>query len=622
MGGKHLGIKAKLMLVSILLSFLMTAVLCLVFWNNTTKWERKQSAEEIQNRLAVALVNVEKDYMQIWSLMSTLSNNQLVDEYISMSQSRLDSRLEYQSDPRSNAGHIVTQAYDEIDRIMVQYQMNDLIAKGLLVSNSHNMDMLFGKDYGHSSDRAYMQSFFEGGDGNFPAGIVKSPFFYAASFQNYYIIPITAKVYSYNGSRYLGDVYIAISSNWLEKQLRSYGEETKDEVLIRLGNRVYSYCNQEFQEVTEEFLGLFEDEMTAQNGKVTPVPWGEEKNEYIVVAGDNGSIDFAQRIPEYSLTLAQFGGSWDIAFYVCLMCLIVVLLYLVLNYMIKRPIMKICGQLHQIAQGNFSVQREIETGDEFQMISDEIVRMAQDIQKLMDKTIQAEKDKQNYQFQMLQYQINPHFMYNTLNSIRWMGEINGIPGIVDMTTAFAKVLRRTFRSSDYLVNLEDEIQFIKDYSMLQAYRYGNAFEVQYEVDESLYSARVIKFTLQPLVENAVFHGVEASRSKCLIRVGARKEGKNLVLFVWDDGVGIAAENLKKLNDFQAGKKDKISGIGIANIHERIQIEFGTQYGVHIDSREGEYTCVTVTMPLLDGTSVFEETGGGNDERERHGTENV
>lgn len=611
MGGQRLGIKAKLMLVSICISFLMTSVLCLVFWNNTEKWEREQSAEEIQNRLAVALVNVEKDYMQIWSLMSAMSNNQLVDAYISMSQKRLDSRLEYQIDPRSDAGHIVTQAYDEINRIMVQYQMNDLIAKGMIVSNSHNMDMLFGKDYGHASDRGYMQSFFEEEDGNFPAGIVESPFFYASYFKNRYIIPITTKIYSYNGSRYLGDVYIAISSRWLEKQLMSYGENKEDEVLICLGNRVYSYQNQEFQEVTEEFLGLFENKRTAQSRKVIPILWGDDKSEYIVVSGDNGSISFAQRIPEYSLSLAQFGGSRDMIFYVFLMCSIVALLYLVLNYIIKRPIMKICGQLHQIAQGDFSVQREIETGDEFQMISDEIVRMAQDIQKLMDKTIQAEKEKQNYQFHMLQYQINPHFMYNTLNSIRWMGEINGIPGIVDMTTAFAKVLRKTFRNSADLVNLEDEIQFIEDYSTLQAYRYGNAFEIQYEVDESLYSARVIKFTLQPLVENAVFHGVEASRSKCLIRVGARKEGENLVLFVWDDGVGIAEENLKKLNDFQTAKKDRISGIGIANIHERVQIEFGAPYGVHIDSKEGEYTCVTVTMPL-----IFEKTGSEDEARLR------
>ena len=596
---RQMGIKAKLMLVSICISFLMTAVLCLVFWNNTEKWEREQSAEEIQNRLSVALVNVEKDYTQIWSFMNMLSSNQQVDEYLSMSQSRLESRLEYESDPRSNAGHVVTKTYDEINRIIVQYQLSDLIAKCVIVSNSHDMDLMFGKIYGYRSDRMYMQSFFETEEDNFPAGIVESPFFYSSNFQNHYIIPITTKIYSYNGSRYLGDVYVAISSNWLEKQLVSYGTSKDEELLIRLGNRVYSYQNQKFQEVTDTFLELFENQTMVQTRKIIPVRWGNgKKDEYIVVLGDNGSISFAQRIPDYSLNLVHFGGSYDMIFYVMLMFLIMALLYFMLNYIIKRPIMKICGQLHQIAQGDFSVYREIETGDEFQMISDEIVRMAQDIQKLMDKMIEAEKEKQNYQFQMLQYQINPHFMYNTLNSIRWMGEINGIPGIVDMTTAFAKVLRKTFHNDGDLVRLEDEIQFIEEYSTLQAYRYGNAFEIQYEVDESLYEARVIKFTLQPLVENAVFHGVEASRSKCLIRVGARKEEENLVLFVWDDGVGIAEENLKKLNDFQTAKKNKISGIGIANIHERVQIEFGEAYGVHIDSKEGEYTCVTVTMPLI------------------------
>ncbi|MDO4295131.1 MAG: sensor histidine kinase [bacterium] len=588
------GIKMKLMLVTILLSLGMTCMLLLFFWNNTKRAERERSLEESYNRLSVAAINLEKDITQIWNFLNSFSSNAQVDRYLSMSQSKMDSRLWYGEGVRSEAGSLMTKTYDEINRMMIQYGLVDVVAKCVLTSRSHDGELILGGVNGHPSDVQRLLSMFEEGEDERYAGIVEADFYYGYQKDLHYVLPLHAPVYAYNGTEKIGDVYVALNAEWMEQQFGLYTKE--DAILLSVNDKVYAYQEGSFLEQPASLLALLEMAQTVGEETVRSVSW--EGEQYVVVRGNSALFSFAQKIPPYTLNWGKMQIGSEL--FACLGAMLVMMgiLYAFLNYMIKRPVTKICSQFQQIAQGNFSGLEKLESNDEFQLISEEMIRMAGELKQLMEKTVEDEKVKQNYQFQMLQYQINPHFMYNTLNSIRWMGEINGIPGIVDMTTSFAKLLRKTFQNHSDFVTLKEELDFIEEYSKLQAYRYGNAFEMKYEVEESLYPTKVIKFTLEPLVENAVFHGVEASHSKCLIRIGARREGEDLLLFVWDNGVGIAEENLKKLNAFQAGKKDRISGIGISNVHERIQMEYGRDYGVHIDSKVGEYTCVTIRQPFL------------------------
>ena len=279
------------------------------------------------------------------------------------------------------------------------------------------------------------------------------------------------------------------------------------------------------------------------------------------------------------------------------------LLAFLLHRMITPPITALQNRITKISSGDFSFDPAIEWSNELGDIGRGINSMSASVTALMDHRLEDEKQKQDLEYRMLQNQINPHFIYNTLNSIKWMATIQHAPGIAEMVTALSRLLKSVSKSNERLVPLYEEFALLNDYFTIQQYRYGGTItlDVSYIEDEKLnHSCLIPRFTLQPLVENAIFHGIEpkGSAGEVTLRVERDTANGDVLIRLTDDGIGMTAEQAAKALQ-EPGPEEaaaKYRHVGMWNVHKRLQYSFGEAYGLSIESEPGVGTTVMVRLP--------------------------
>ena len=279
------------------------------------------------------------------------------------------------------------------------------------------------------------------------------------------------------------------------------------------------------------------------------------------------------------------------------------LLAFLLHRMITPPITALQNRITKISSGDFSFDPAIEWNNELGDIGRGINSMSASVTALIDHRLEDEKQKQDLEYRMLQNQINPHFIYNTLNSIKWMATIQHAPGIAEMVTALSRLLKSVSKSNERLVPLYEEFALLNDYFTIQQYRYGGTItlDVSYIEDEKLnHSCLIPRFTLQPLVENAIFHGIEpkGSAGEVTLRVERDTANGDVLIRLTDDGIGMTAEQAAKALQ-EPGPEEaaaKYRHVGMWNVHKRLQYSFGEAYGLSIESEPGVGTTVMVRLP--------------------------
>lgn len=278
--------------------------------------------------------------------------------------------------------------------------------------------------------------------------------------------------------------------------------------------------------------------------------------------------------------------------------LLALVLALLLAAYLTKPISLLNNRLHRIADNDFSYAPKIEkAGGELGQIGHTVNEMTMSIENLLQTTEQSYEQRRKIEIQLLQSQVNPHFLYNTLDSIRWMAVIQKSPGIESMTRSLSNLLKNIAKGTQDKITLEEELALLHDYVEIQSVRYMEAFTFCDRVPKELYRYRIIKLTLQPLVENAIFHGIEPTGENGTITVTGREEGGDLVLCVTDDGAGIPPDVLPTLlSEERPRSHASLNGIGVCNVHKRLQMLYGEAYGLTIESEPGGGTCVTVRVP--------------------------
>ncbi len=261
--------------------------------------------------------------------------------------------------------------------------------------------------------------------------------------------------------------------------------------------------------------------------------------------------------------------------------------------------MRLIAHMDSISSGNFARNPDIESNDELGIIGRQINEMSSHVSDLMENRTRDEQEKMNLEIKMLQAQINPHFLYNTLDSIKWIATMQHNAGIVKVVSALSSLLKNMAKGFNEKVTVRQELDFLDNYITIEKIRYIELFDVEISVDEpSLYDARIIKLTLQPLVENSIFSGIEPSGKPGLIQIHIFSKEQVLYISIRDNGVGISEENIARmLTDTSRVAKNYMSGIGLPNVDRRIKLVYGPEYGLEIDSKVGLYTCVTVSIPL-------------------------
>lgn len=279
------------------------------------------------------------------------------------------------------------------------------------------------------------------------------------------------------------------------------------------------------------------------------------------------------------------------------LCVSVGILVIMSNY-ITKPIKRLINRIKKISENDFSYDPTIEESqDEIGEIGRVVNEMMLSINNLLNETAEMHEQRKNIEIALLQSQVNPHFLYNTLDSIHWMAVIHKNPGIQSITRALSNLLRNIAKGTQDKITLEEELALLNDYVAIQSIRYMETFEFVCKAPSELFRYRIIKLTLQPLVENAIFHGIEPTGRFGTITLDGREEDGDLLLWVEDNGVGIEPERLSGLLTGASGKaKGSMNGIGMVNVHTRLRMLYGSKYGLTVQSVPGEFTRVTVRLP--------------------------
>jgi two-component system sensor histidine kinase YesM len=257
---------------------------------------------------------------------------------------------------------------------------------------------------------------------------------------------------------------------------------------------------------------------------------------------------------------------------------------------ILKPIKQIIVFCNQIFYGDLSSRIEDHSNDEMGVLANRINSMVSRMEQLMKDQKKDLKRRRSLELQMLQSQINPHFLFNTLNSLRWLAMINQVPVLSDGISSLAELLRSTIIDQDEQITIKQELNNLDHYFAIQKIRYADRFDIEYDLDESLLQSMIPKLILQPIAENAILHGVTDIGGKVLIQIKVyAKNEYTLIIEIIDNGKGF--------DTTKSEKADNLSGIGISNVADRIKLQYGESYGLFITSSMGHGTCCRLIIPI-------------------------
>ena len=254
--------------------------------------------------------------------------------------------------------------------------------------------------------------------------------------------------------------------------------------------------------------------------------------------------------------------------------------------------------MEEAETGNLDVRFPDPPNDEVGRLGQSFNTMIGEIGKLLDQVYVEQQKKREAEFRILQAQIKPHFLYNTLDTIHWMAQEKGATDIVGIVDALTRLFRISLSKGRDVIRLEEELEHVTSYLVIQKIRYLDKFDYTIDVDPTLLSLPVVKLTLQPLVENALYHGIKEKAGRGLLTLSARRESGALVLTVADDGAGMARSALEALvANLHQDEEPSAHGFGVFSVHHRIRLVFGEEWGLSYRSSPGEGTTVTVRQPL-------------------------
>ena len=269
---------------------------------------------------------------------------------------------------------------------------------------------------------------------------------------------------------------------------------------------------------------------------------------------------------------------------------------------ITRPVRELSKITEKVARGDLSVHADVDTGSEIGVLSESFNEMIDRVSRLLDQVRVEQESLRRAELELLQSQINPHFLYNTLDTIVWLAEAGDQARVVSMVGSLSKFFRTSLGQGKDQVTIKDELDHVRSYLEIQQVRYQDILEYSIDVPKELYDSPVPKITLQPLVENALYHGIKNKRGKGRISITGKEENKCIYIYIEDNGMGMTEKRLEKVSEKMndpgvfGSEEDKGDVFGLSNVNERIKLKFGSRYGIHIDSVYGEGTTVTILLP--------------------------
>lgn len=505
----------------------------------------------------------------------------------------------------SSAPNVALNAYERVNEEYLSSPVSDYIHRLIIGNNYDRYIQIVDASYSTSSNvssitralSAYRKQI-ESSSTDFTGGFIRDPYISRTS-RNVLIIvrPIT---YQYSFIRG-GYISLSLREEMFTAPMHYYSMADDSRLFLSLGDHTYAMG-------LDGLTGLDVSETSVKEVYYSDI--SSDTRVFYFENKENSGYLVCKPLSADDCYITQLVSNKEINSYrpyyfvivitiTSLIILIGFLLSTILYQFISVPVTKILNRLNKIADGDFRRDTSIEWNHELGDIGRGINNLSENVEILMNNKIQDEKDKKDLEYKMLQSQINPHFIYNTLNSIKWMAVTQGADGIAEMTTSLSRLLRSIAKGTSDLISLRDELSLVNDYFTIQQYRYGGIIKMNIIVDDdSLYDCLINKFTLQPLVENAIFHGIEPKQTTGTIDIRVyREDSATVCISVTDDGVGMTGEQIRQiLSENNNDKSQFFKEIGIINIHKRLRYEFGDSYGVFIESEVSKYTKMIIRIP--------------------------
>lgn len=274
-----------------------------------------------------------------------------------------------------------------------------------------------------------------------------------------------------------------------------------------------------------------------------------------------------------------------------------VLVNILVTDSITKPIRVLCDKTALVAKGDFTTRTSCENHDELSVLSDSFNDMAIKLEQQVNRIRQEQENLRSMESKLLQAQINPHFLYNTLDTIIWLIEGNKNKEAIDIVVALSEFFRTVVSKGKDFISIHEEEVHIKSYLQIQQSRYKDILDYEIAIPEELYQYQILKLTLQPLVENSLYHGIKMVRARGKITVTGERIGDNICFQVIDNGIGMEEEELNALKkEIELPGSEQSTGFGLANVNKRIKLNYGNEYGLDIHSKKGEGTAIIITIP--------------------------
>lgn len=346
----------------------------------------------------------------------------------------------------------------------------------------------------------------------------------------------------------------------------------------KLGKNVFdvTYGKYNLGELCQE---LCKKEVDASNSNVKQITMKTLSNKEWYLIQVNSNAMFQEE-------LNKIQNTWLWVFATCLLCTLG--LSLSLSHSITKPITVLIGSMGQVSRGDFSVKVKKPENKDLAELVESFNIMIREVDILMQENIQKEHEKTRIEMLALNAKINSHFLYNTLNTIKWQAISKKQMEIANSIVALTEILEYSCRNTLDMVILEEELQFVEDYIYIQNMRYGSNVAVRYQIEDECKKCLVLKMLLQPIVENALLHAFDGSMKNSLITLSCMRERKKIKISIYDNGRGFKYEGI-----------DKLTGIGLNNIKDRLALNYGAEAKMLIHSEIGKGTCVTVIFPSVE-----------------------
>lgn len=607
-------IRGKLMTLTASVTLLITILTTSVCFSVFQSFLRKNQIQSAEFNIQAVNNNIAADMKDIIYFSKWCCSNGAIIDYLEALKGQ--PKLPTAQKDMANLRPLALSTHSRLKEEYYNTRSNEYMSRVIVSSTNENNFLQMAASANYTSSYAAMiirkESFFktlyESPDFRW-IGLVKDPF---SDISQETFLPIVRPVYNEFNSEILGWTYVEISSRIFTNYLSSYPLPEDSNLFLSIGEKNYVFNKGNWKETNYPFKEkerLSESDSLSQGTEVLSVTTDEGEKRIVVerpIEGIEGIEDF--RLYQV-LSEQQFKQQKNLYMLILLgICLFIlslgILLIFFLNRIIMDPIRKVSSKISRISDGDFSKDPAIEWDHELGQVGRGINSMSENIMTLLDKKVSDEKQKKDLEYQILQSQINPHFLYNTLNSIKWMATIQNANGIADMTTALARLLKNVSKGTASFITLKEELDLVKDYFLIQQYRYGGSVTIDYQIEsEDLYQCRIHRFSLQPIIENALFHGIEPAKTTGHIIVSAQTEleadKKILKIDITDNGIGMTQEMINKVmqNDTDGvNNTEFFRHIGISNVNKRIQHDFGPEYGITITSEPLEFTTMSIRIP--------------------------